>query len=290
MVYDAGHWSGRHCITAVRDLVQDADINLMIISHSDSDHLGDGAAILGEFNVHQIIWTGFQRFDTGTWRRLNDAVADEVRTLGATVRTLRTAPLTPGEQIRLGDAVITLVAGWDEWTEPGPDASERRNAISIVVRLDFGESSILYTGDTVGRRRDDTDDSICADAEAFMVANHDIGVVPLAADVMIAPHHGGNNGSSTCFIQRVNPRFVIFSAGHAHQHPTTAAARRYINHGVPVANIFRTDRGDDESGSFEWKQGSVTGCSSPTGHDHVEIALPRTGSVRVRYLRPHGGC
>jgi competence protein ComEC len=65
---------------------------------------------------------------------------------------------------------------------------------------------------------------------------------------MTAPHHGGNNGSSNCFIRAVNPQYVIFSAGRGHHHPTQAAADRYIANGVPVENLFRTDRGDNEGG------------------------------------------
>jgi beta-lactamase superfamily II metal-dependent hydrolase len=289
LVYDAGHWTGQHCFRAVQELVEGSEIDLLILSHNDSDHLGDGARILQAFNVHHIIWTGDQRFDTGTWTSLNDAVAEEVRLAGATVRTLKSAPLTPGEQIRLGDAVITLVAGWGQWTAPGPTASERRNVISVVARLDFGDVSILYTGDTVGKRLNDADDA-CKDAEQIMAANHDSGIVSIRADVLIAPHHGGNNGSSDCFIQRVNPRFVVFSAGHDHQHPTAAAAQRYLARGVSLANIFRTDRGDDEPGTFEWKEGSVNGCSAPRGFGDIEIALPRTGVPGVRYVRSAGGC
>ena len=68
----------------------------------------------------------------------------------------------------------------------------------------------------------------------------------------------GNNGSSTCFINRVDPQFVIFSEGHEHDHPTAAAANRYLTQGVQLANIFRTDRGDDEGG-FEWSHLRVPG-------------------------------
>lgn len=38
------------------------------------------------------------------------------------------------------------------------------------------------------------------------------------------------------------PDFVIFPAGHDHEHPTANTAQRYIDDGVNVDNIFRTDR------------------------------------------------
>lgn len=61
----------------------------------------------------------------------------------------------------------------------------------------------------------------------------------LRIDVMIAPHHGGNNGSSRCFIEATTPTHVIFSAGHQHDHPADVTAQRYIDFGiVPVANML----------------------------------------------------
>ena len=51
MLFDAGHWTGDHCIKAVREIVGDKVIDLMVISHSDSDHLGEANEILSEFEV-----------------------------------------------------------------------------------------------------------------------------------------------------------------------------------------------------------------------------------------------
>ncbi len=167
--------------------------------------------------------------------------------------------------------------------------SERRNAISVVLRLDYRGRSVLFTGDTVGRRLTDPDEA-CKDAEQIMVANHMAGTVSLRADVLVAPHHGANNGASACFIDAVAPQFVIFASGHDHQHPTLRAATRFLAHGVPMNRFFRTDLGDDESGAFEWKLGSIPGCSDPAGDDDVEIALRATGVADVDYLRTPSGC
>ncbi len=285
MVYDAGHWTGDHCLRAAREIVQGEVIDLLILSHSDADHLGAVAELLQEFHVRRIITTGDRRAGRATWEAANDAIANDVR-FGASVMNLETMELVPGTTILLGDATVTLVAGWHEWTGLGPTESERLNAISIVVRLDYRGHAILYGGDTVGRRLDDGD-TACKDAEAAMVAN--ASQVPLRAEVLIAPHHGGNNGSSRCFIQAVNPTFVIFSAGHMFDHPTARAAQRYIAHGVPVQNMFRTDRGDDEGG-FEWVRGRIAGCTDPRGDDDVDIVLRATGAPQVAYRQVTAGC
>ena len=113
----------------------------------------------------------------------------------------------------------------------------------------------------------------------------------LKSDVLTASHHGGNNASATCFIQAIQPQFVVFSAGHDHQHPTSDAAARFLTHaGVEPKLLFRTDFGGDEQGLFEWKVGSIAGCSDPAGDDDVEIVLQADGSVEVDYLRTPEGC
>ena len=72
---------------------------------------------------------------TVSWRYLVDALADEVKE-GGSVLNLQSVPLVPGATVPLGEAVVTLVAGWPRWDGPGPTLSERLNAISIVVRLE----------------------------------------------------------------------------------------------------------------------------------------------------------
>jgi competence protein ComEC len=290
MVYDAGHWEGGHCLRAVQELVDNHPIDLLIVSHSDGDHLGDAARILRSFQVRQIWSTGYPRPDAPDWPFFHKAIAAEVERDYASVVNLQSVALVPGTEIALGPATVTIVAGWPRWDGTGPTDSELRNSVSIVARLEYEGSSVLFTGDTVGRRLNDPD-TACKDAEAVMVERHEDGIVSLDSDVIIAPHHGGNNGSSRCFIDAVSPLHVVFSAGHAeHQHPSAGAANRYLAAGVPLANIYRTDRGDHEPGQYEWTHDRINGCIDPRGDDDVEIDLRGGQPPSVRYLRPATGC
>jgi beta-lactamase superfamily II metal-dependent hydrolase len=290
LIYDAGHWQSTQCLAAAREIVDGDVVDFLIVSHTDSDHLGEADELLAAFNVRQIIRTGMVR-TSDAWANFHQALSREVLD-GASVMNLQSASLIPGTTIALGDATVTLVAGWGVWTgSTGLTTAERRNVVSIVVRLDFAGSSILYTGDTVGRRITDGA-SACKDAEAFMVANHDAGVVSLKANVIIAPHHGADNASSECFIRAVDPDFVVFSAGHEYQHPRCNAAERYNAQGVPRTHIYRTDLGDDESadGNEEWARGRVAGCSDQRGDDDVEIVIRANGTVEVAYRGWGAGC
>jgi len=90
-------------------------------------------------------------------------------------------------------------------------------------------------------------------------------------------------------VQAVDPEFVVFSAGSQFGHPRDATAQRYLTHGVALANMLRTDRGDDEDGDLgplEWKHLSVTGCQDEKGDDTVVIVIQPTGSMSATYQDP----
>lgn len=291
VLYDAGHWQSSQCAAAVAELVEDDVLELVILSHSDSDHLGELPAILGAARAEIVIHTGSQRTDTATWRNAMSAIGAEVID-GATVINLGTWPLQSGHRIELGDAAVTFVAGWHEWdgdlsdSGAAPDESELRNVISIVARFEYGGRSVLLTGDTIGRRRADNANA-CRDAERWMVQN---AASLIASDVLVAPHHGGDNGSARCFLDVVSPEWVIYSAGHAHEHPRTGAAERARASGIPYTRILRTDFGDDEGGD-EWARGRRRNCEDPRGDDDVEITLHADGTApEVRYRSARSGC
>lgn len=188
MVYDAN--SG--CDEEIDGIVVGDTIDLMVISHSDADHLMDADDILRDRPVKLILRTGSRRTGSGStnYGRMEDRIGDETQEDRATVINLATFPLEPGTKFALGDATVTFVAGWPEWTlTDGLDEGESNNAVSIVVRMDYDGRSILLGGDTVGRHIDDPADT-CDHAEKAMVD----GPISLAADVLVAPHHGGTTG------------------------------------------------------------------------------------------------
>lgn len=112
-LYDAGHWDSTQCAAAVEELVTDNRLELVVLSHSDSDHLGELDTILAANKASVILSTGSRR-DTNTWLDAQGAIAREVQD-GASVINLETWPLIPGMTFRLGDAKLTFIAGWHDW-------------------------------------------------------------------------------------------------------------------------------------------------------------------------------
>lgn len=120
-----------------------------------------------------------------------------------------------------------------------------------------------------------------------MVGNQ--AAVALSADVLLAPNHGANNGSSRCLIDAVKAAWVIFPSGHGAGNPDSATAARYLDAGIPASNLLRTDRGDDE-GDREWDHLRSADCRDQPGDDDIEVLMPDQGPPIVRYLRPDDVC
>ncbi len=285
LIYDAGVGSAVP-MKGIHDVIpKDANVDLMVISHNDSDHIGAVPAIMKDYHVRKIVHPGDER-DSTTWEKADRAIKDEIVDDDCQNLSLKKAPIAPGTTFAIGGASATFIEGHsrppDSWDIA--DEAEGNNAGSIVLRLSYKGKAILLCGDEVGRHRDSPPNT-CIDAERAMVDN--AGTVPVRSDVIVAPHHGANNASSEEFIAAVHPAFVIFSAGHSsnYKHPSKAAAERYIAAGITTDHIFRTDLGDDE-GPLEWNFGRIPGNHDPSGDDDVEVRITAAGQLTVQYRHP----
>ena len=282
MIYDAG--LRENAMDDIREIIpEESKIDLLVLSHADSDHLGAVPLICEEYKVQTILRTGWVRTGIGTWTNADAAIAKEA-TQGCAVFNLRENPLPPGATFKVGSAFATMVSGfgvypstWVRLTE-----SKRRNAVSIVIRLQYKGASVLFAGDAVGRKDGGDSDQILA-SEKFMVDMSE--AIPIKSDVLIAPHHGADNASSKLFIETVNPTWVIFSAGHhaTYRHPRKTTAERIIATGINADHILRTDRGDDE-GPDEWDHERVPGDNGGKADDDIEITIKKNGKVSVKYM------
>ena len=294
LVYDGG-FGKTLCLNAVRELVPDKKIDLLVLSHSDGDHIGAAKAILEENEVATIIHPNDTR--TGkTLKAVRTAIASEPN---ADVWNMKTRPVPFGSAFPIGPAVATFIAGWKDGKltrQPGDpeltDQAMRHNALSLVIRLQYAGHSILLTGDAVGRPAVN-DDTLCRYAERYMDEN--AATIPIQSDVLIGQHHGADNATANCFIEAVRPTYVVFSAGHKFRHPRQSTADRLVSNGILPEKILRTDRGDHEGGSGrtkEWLTGSLAGCKDAAGDDDVEVRLPSDPNVpvKVAYKVPSTHC
>ena len=183
------------------------DIEVMVATHSHSDHVGGLRAVLDAFKVDQV-WTNGQGEDSLTYIDFAGKVNAENPDI---------------EGARRGD---TISAGSLTFKVLNPEASlpSDVNGNSIVLELDYGNVSFLFTGDA----QKDSETSIIAAGEVHHV------------DILKVGHHGSRTSSSEEFLNVVKPEVAIYMAGlgniYGHPHPETISALQSVG-----AQIYGTD-------------------------------------------------
>ena len=68
LVYDTGHWNQDNLVfQRVQEVIPaDTEIDLLLLSHSDSDHLAATDEILAAYTVRKVLRGDLER-ETGTW-------------------------------------------------------------------------------------------------------------------------------------------------------------------------------------------------------------------------------
>jgi len=295
IIYDAGNHagSGETTYKQIKELVPvGSEIEFLILSHTDGDHIGAAGQIINNYRVKEVVSTGLEKSmitsqnPTKSYDRLIAALTNKPPHLNYTNLNQVDSTITPGLTFEIGDAKVIFLCGWGkpptEWNLTSP--SKKLNSVSIVVKIEYKGNSVLLCGDAVGREDNAPDNSIIA-SEKFLLAN---ALNYLSSNVIVAPHHGADNASSTAFITAVNPSYVIFSAGHKHEHPRASAAKRYLRL-VGDNKIYRTDRGDDE-GQKEYAVGRIDGCKDKRGDDDIVIKLHSDQSYTVAYVNSDNTC
>src|ERR1041385_502947 len=178
-------------------------IELMVLSHTDADHIGNAAEILQNYPVKKVVWTGYERsmtstdLPTGVFKSLDSTLKSQPSIENINLNE-KDSIIKPGIKAHFGNVTLTFLCGFgkplDEWGLS--DKAEKINSVSIVMKLDYSGKSVLFCGDAVGRHSDDMDPYALIATEKYLI-DHDTQF--LNSTVLIAPHHGANNASSTAF-------------------------------------------------------------------------------------------
>lgn len=130
---------------------------------------------------------------------------------------------------RVEECVEGMAWTWDavrfEIIHPAADNSLKRNDASCVLRVRVGGTVMLLPGDIEAR------------VEARLLASgHD-----LAAQILVAPHHGSRSSSTLPFVRAVAPRYVLFPVGYRNRwgFPHEAVRARYRDVGAVAFDSAR---------------------------------------------------
>ena len=190
-------------------------VDTMIVSHPHLDHYGGLSAVVESVDVGEIVSSGVTS-TSGSYRAWRETVEQH----GIPYRTV-----VKGDTLAALGAVRGVFLHPDRFFVSGASKAHA-NDVSVVLRLSYGEFSMLLTGDIEEK------------------AEYAVTRAPAAlkSTVLKSPHHGSITSSGTAFLHAVDPEAVAVSVGliNAFRHPSPQVMERYRRGG---AEVYRTDRG-----------------------------------------------
>jgi competence protein ComEC len=176
--------ANRHLLARLRDDLRGVPIDLLWITHPHSDHIGGALTVLDAFAVSMYADNG-RDTDKAEVRRARRAAEEH----GVAIRTID--PDHPDTPISSGGGVTITPVLPSRW--PASCARDA-NPCSIALRIDYGSSSVLFTGDA-------------EHAEEAALDPH--GPVTL----LQVGHHGSETSTTPGFLARIKPKYAVISAG-----------------------------------------------------------------------------
>ena len=210
----------------------DRTIDIIIPTHSDLDHIAGFPEILRRFNVKNYYDSGFVD---------NDDLNTEIKLLIQNETGINTKTINRGDNIILDkDHNISLEILWP----PANYETKENNNRSIVARLDYGETSFLFTGDAgIYVEKILLENSMLTNSSTTEI-NNSTSTNILDVDILKAGHHGSKTASSLEFLEKVTPELTIISAGKDNKfgHPNQEALDNINKVGSKTKNTAEVGR------------------------------------------------
>ena len=182
-------------------------LEYMVATHPDEDHVGGLAGALNAVQVETIL-SPVQDWSTQAFQKFKEYA-----------RKQNVPIVIPYPDDRyfyyLGGATFRVLSCDTKGATP--------NEMSICMRIDYGETSFLFTGDIEG-----------------YALNQLISLkVPIEATVLKVGHHGSEKSNPDDLLRLVNPQYAIISCGkNQYGHPAEITLKLLKNHDI---ELYRTD-------------------------------------------------
>lgn len=185
------------------------ELDCVILSHPDSDHINGLIYILNNFKVKRVI-------------KNQDANSSISYKQFIEICEKKEIPITitdnEGSELNIDQLKMTFYGLQQE--------RYNSNNNSLVFKLVYQNFTMLFPGDILKKR------------EYSLAKKYN---KKLKADVLMSPHHGSITSSSKIFLDKVEPESIIISCGRHNRYgfPHNEISKRYKSLGI---QIYRTDK------------------------------------------------
>lgn len=188
----------------------DRTIELVILTHPDSDHVNGLPEVARRYRIDRVVITGVKN-ELPTYTEFLSLIEKQQTVIQYA---------KPGLKFQIRQGVLTILGPLGNHAGEKP---EEANALSVVSRLEVGEHSAVFTGDA-------------DQAEESELINQGGN---LRSDILKVGHHGSKTSSSEQWLKVVSPDLAILSYGadNRYGHPSQETVERLKGIG---AEIFST--------------------------------------------------
>ena len=232
MLIDGGNRDDGQLVVSYLEQQGVETLSAVVCTHAHEDHVGGLPSVLAVYPTQAV----YAPTRTYASKVFDDFVYyTDQQGLEITIPA-------PGDTWTLGQASVTVLGPVKSYAET--------NDTSIVLRVSYGETDFLFTGDMETTAEND-------------MLDYWGGRISWKADVLKVGHHGSNTSTGYRFLNEVAPDYAVISVGkdNSYGHPHEEPLSRLNQAGV---TIFRTDelgtviaRSDGAAVSLTWDNQSA---------------------------------
>ena len=182
-------------------------IDKLIITHDDADHMGGGLAVLQHIDVKEIVISETLKEEFVKTEFIDYARQEKVRVTA----------VGTGDGWKVGENEFYILHPYEKMSDS--------NENSLVLLAEINGLKWLFTGD------------IGEEGESALLKQYP----HLQVDVLKAGHHGSKTSSSPAFLDQIDAKVAVISAGYNNRfgHPHSDVISAFSERNM---HIFRTDQ------------------------------------------------
>ena len=240
LLIDGGNRDDSQLVVSFLEQQGVQELSAVVCTHAHEDHVGGLPAVLAVYPT-KAVYAPTKTYSSNIFDKF--VYYTDQQGLEITIPA-------PGDQFSLGQATVTVLGPVKSYAEA--------NNTSIVLRVDYGETVFLFTGDME------------TDAENDMLDYWE-GRLDWQADVLKVGHHGSNTSTGYRFLNAVNPEYGVISVGKGNDygHPHKEPLSRLRQAGV---TILRTDELGAIQAVSDGKEVTFTWANQSAAPENAEAA------------------